>query len=248
MCDRYVSAGDREIERFWDVGHRDAVPWHREVAPGYMAPFLRPWRGQGLEVVVGRWGLIPRGSATRTPRSDGGLGVRLGELLRTHSVRSAEIESIPEYRDAWRSAQRCLIPVLAFDEASSVADAPAWWRFRAVDGKPFALAGVWSEWRDKQTGEVVSSFAMLTARTRGRPWLGAKSGIKGDVETQPPSVGRERGTQCVVVVEPKNFDRWLNGGAKDAAKLLRPPPSKCFAARQLPPSRLLQGVGARPTN
>jgi putative SOS response-associated peptidase YedK len=35
-------------------------------------------------------------------------------------------------------------------------------RFARVDGQPWVLAGLWSEWTDPVTGELVPSYTMLT--------------------------------------------------------------------------------------
>jgi putative SOS response-associated peptidase YedK len=63
--------------------------------------------------------------------------------------------------------QRCIIPATSYDEpywgplfepfAKTV-----WWRFARADGRPWGLAGIWHEWTDPATGEVVPNCTMLT--------------------------------------------------------------------------------------
>lgn len=34
--------------------------------------------------------------------------------------------------------------------------------FSLKDGSPFAFAGIWDRWKDKETGDVLESFAIVT--------------------------------------------------------------------------------------
>jgi putative SOS response-associated peptidase YedK len=45
------------------------------------------------------------------------------------------------------------------------------WGFARADGEAWALAGIWSEWQDKETGEIVPSYSMITQNCDGHPLM-----------------------------------------------------------------------------
>lgn len=72
------------------------------------------------------------------------------------------IISKPMFRKAIRS-QRCLIIADAFVEGTTKAKlSDPYLVYRSGNKRPFAMAGIWDEWVDKNTGEVVKSFAIIT--------------------------------------------------------------------------------------
>lgn len=46
-----------------------------------------------------------------------------------------------------------------------------WWHMRRADGLPWMLAGIWNEWVDPETGELVPSYSMLTINCDDHPLL-----------------------------------------------------------------------------
>jgi SOS response associated peptidase (SRAP) len=69
--------------------------------------------------------------------------------------------------------------------ASSLGTSPA-------DGEPMTFAGLWDEWKDKATGEVLKSCTMLITEPNG---------FVAEVHDRMP-----------VVLESKDFVSWLNEG------------------------------------
>lgn len=45
------------------------------------------------------------------------------------------------------------------------------WHFRRRDGDLWGLAGLYNDWTDPVTGEIVSSYTMLTLNCNGHPLL-----------------------------------------------------------------------------
>lgn len=86
-----------------------------------------------------------------------------------------------------------------------------WWSFRRADGQPAALAGLYSEWVDPATGEVVPNYTMLTQQADGHPVL--------SLMHRP---GKEK--RGVVMLEPADWDAWLHGTEAQANALIRLPP------------------------
>ena len=103
-----------------------------------------------------RWGLIPSWAKDRA------IGNRM------INAREETVAEKPAFRVPFRR-QRCLVPADGFYE----------WRpgeggrgktpmhIRAMDGAPFAFAGLWDRWVDKGTGEETRSFTIITTAADG---------------------------------------------------------------------------------
>lgn len=106
-----------------------------------------------------RWGLIPFFMTDKEKAM----------TLRTQTLNciSEEMYDKPSYRDAIKNGQRCLIPVTGFyewrwlDEQGTV-KIPYYVTFR--DQKIRSMAGLYSRWKDKETGEYYYSYTVLTTR------------------------------------------------------------------------------------
>jgi putative SOS response-associated peptidase YedK len=88
-------------------------------------------------------------------------------------------------------------------------DAKDAWRIRRADGEPMGLASLWDQWTDPGTGEVVTSFTMLTVNADGHPVMG-RFHRPGDEK------------RSVVVLEPAQFDAWL-GASVQAVEAVKKP-------------------------
>jgi putative SOS response-associated peptidase YedK len=66
------------------------------------------------------------------------------------------------------------------------------WCFIRADGEPMTFAGLWDEWKDKATGEVLKSCTMLI--------------------TEPNDFVAEVHDRMPVVLDSKDFAFWLNDG------------------------------------
>ena len=103
------------------------------------------------------WGLIP----FWVKSSADALQIR----TRTLNAISEEAFEKPSFRDSIRQ-RRCLVPCTGFYE----------WRWGDSAGKVkypyyiktdqpiFSLAGIWSEWENKETGTTVGTYSVLTTR------------------------------------------------------------------------------------
>jgi putative SOS response-associated peptidase YedK len=106
-----------------------------------------------------RWGLIPFYMTDKQKAT----------ILRTQTLNcvSEEMYEKPSYKEAAKNAQRCLIPVSGFyewrwlDEKGTV-KIPYYVTFR--DQNVRSMAGLYSRWKDKETGEYYYSYTVLTTR------------------------------------------------------------------------------------
>ncbi|MFN7961933.1 MAG: SOS response-associated peptidase [Thermoanaerobaculia bacterium] len=151
MCGRYTlsTPGDVLAERF----ETPEIPGLRpryNVAPTQEVAAVRRPKGakSGREMVLLRWGLVPRWA------EDPSIGSRL------INARAETAPEKPSFRSAFKR-QRCLVLADGFYEWKKNPDGtkqPFYVRLKS--GEPFAFAGLWEHW-DKE-GEPVESCTLLT--------------------------------------------------------------------------------------
>jgi len=203
MCNRYNTPREIEVERMWRVGRQAPLPWWKpHVTPLALGPYFKP----AGEIEVGQWGMIPRSSPTRRPTT------RDGTPMSTNNARRETLAKSWTFAPAWRAGQRCLIPVTSWVEPYwGLGSRNVWWSFRRADGQPAALAGLYSEWTDPETGELVPNYTMITQPADGHPVL--------SLMHRP---GKEK--RGVVMLEPCDWDAWLHGTPDQADALIKLPP------------------------
>lgn len=219
MCNLYAPCGHEKISMKFAVG-APVGSYGSTVAPLKPGPIIIPDRA-----LVAQWGLIPPGSATHVPM------MANGQRLSTNNARRERLAIAPTYRGAWRNGQRCIIPAESFDEPYWGTGKNIWWRFWRADGEPWALAGIWSEWTDPQSGEVVPSFSMITQNCDGHPLLGLMH--KPDPKLPPDKQDK----RAVVSVEQENWDQWLNGNVEQASELIQVPSIDLFKHGAVDPAK-----------
>ena len=81
--------------------------------------------------------------------------------------------------------------------------------YTARDDSPLTIAGLWDEWKNTETGEPLKSCTMIITDANE---------LAGKIHDRMP-----------VLLQPKDFDRWLVG--KDGSALLKPAPNDYLQAR-----------------
>ncbi len=204
MCGRYVVVSTVEvIEKRFQVVVPFALLPNYNAGPGTLVPVISA--DMPGEVQLMTFGLTPFWAKKRMylfnaraegdhnkdddPRYTGAMGI---------------IEK-PAFRKSIRS-RRCLIIADAFIEGSKEKRLDAPYLVHLGKGeRPFAFAGIWDEWVDKSTGEVLRSCAIIT--TTPNEVLQA--------------VGHHRSP---VVLKPGDEKRWLQPDLPlaEVTALLRP--------------------------
>ena len=132
------------------------------------------------------WGLVPSWVKSKAD------ALQLRD--RTLNCISEEAFDKPSFRDSIRK-RRCLIPCTGFFEwrwADSVGKVKYPY-FIHTDELLFSLAGIWSEWEDRASGEIMGTYSVLT--TAANPLMAR---IHNSKKRMP-------------VILPKEFERdWLN--------------------------------------
>jgi putative SOS response-associated peptidase YedK len=208
MCNRYRPASITRIRDAFGFTYIEDGPEYnpRGIGPWQQGPFVR---AEGL--AVGQWGLVPFFSKTPRPTGKG------GRPISTNNARVETIATAPTFKGAWSRGQRCLVIAEDFDEPYWGTGKNVWWRFGRADGEPWALAGLWSDWTDPETGEVVLSYTMLTQN------CDAHSVFSRMHKPDPSLPPDQQDKRTVVPVERGDWEQWLRGTAADAMQLVRLP-------------------------
>ncbi len=138
--------GDHHMQRYLENGF-DYLP----------TPIITA--GDPTHFKLFKWGLIPFYMSDKEKAL----------VLRTQTLNcvSEEMYDKMSYKDAAKNGQRCLIPVTGFfellwlDEQDTV-KIPYYITFR--DQKVRSMAGLYSRWKDKETGVYYYSYTVLTTR------------------------------------------------------------------------------------
>jgi putative SOS response-associated peptidase YedK len=126
----------------------------------------------------------------------------------TINAKAETITTAPAFREAIKR-RRCLVPADAFYEWQKL-DPKSKQPFAIAlkSGAPYAFAGIWERWRDPKTPEPLETFSIIT--------------------TDPNEVVEPLHNRMPVIIEPKDYERWLTPGspAQLPLDLLRPFPAE----------------------
>lgn len=213
MCVFYdVPSRERLVLHFGDLPEGE---WRDKMSPLYRGPFMRA-RGDERELVVGQWGMIPPNSKTNIPTG------KDGKRMSTVNARREGVAKSWTYGGAWRKGQRCIIPAESYVEPYWGAGKHIAWQFARADGDPWGLAGLWNEWTDPATGEVVANYTMVTQNCDDHPLL--KLMHRPDPK-RPPNKQDKR---TVVPLEKSEWDTWLYGTCEQSEHLIALPRLELF--------------------
>jgi putative SOS response-associated peptidase YedK len=150
MCGRFTVAVDPQLlaERF-DVTLPADVGPRFNVAPTD-AVLAVTERSAGRELMVARWGLVPHWA------KEARIGARM------INARAETLADKSAYRPLLAKG-RCLILADGFYEWRLDPDGkkrPV--RYALDDGAPFGFAGLWTSWRDPESGESLRTCTIIT--------------------------------------------------------------------------------------
>ena len=214
MCNRYAPPRPEDVSRRWLPRQANVNFPPGPVFPRARGPFIRADRHSTTperELVVGQWALVPWfAKAATLPYS-------------TNNARFEELTAKASYKQPWARGQRCIIPAAWFDEPCWETGRNVWWRFYRADGDPWGLAGLWNSWVDRETGEVVESYTMLTLNADAHPLMRRMH------KPDPKLPADAQDKRSVVPIEPEDVDTWLFGTLEQARALVKLTPAEVFA-------------------
>ena len=226
MCGRYGRRGDKQyiaehysIRRV-DYGddmpeeHPYAFAPNYNIAPDSFQPVVRLSHETGeLEFAVMKWGLVPYWS--KTPKA----------TFSSINARSETLETSGAWREPFKR-RRCLIPAEFFfewepptpEDKKRKITKP--WAVSLKESELFSFGGIWDRWNDKASGQYLESFSIVT--------------------TDPNEVLEPFHNRCPLIIEPKDYRRWLTPYEKTdpstvPVELLRTYPSEGMKAWRVNP-------------
>jgi putative SOS response-associated peptidase YedK len=173
-----------------------AHEWRPEIFPTYSAPFIYHENGQ-TKCDLASFGLVPHWAADKK---------KFG--LKTYNARSETVAEKPSYRSAWKERRFGLILIERFYEPCYESGKAVKTGIYRADGEPAAIASIWERIIDKETGEVLMSFSMLTVNADQHDLM--KRFHKPTDEKR-----------SVVVIENGDFLNWLTANHQHATELIR---------------------------
>jgi putative SOS response-associated peptidase YedK len=203
-----------------------------QVAPFDTGMFMVSDGDGGLEGRLAQWGMIRSGQKERIEykerpsKKPGGKPVK--EPLLKNNARLEGVAKSPAFRDAWKEGRRCLIPALWLREPNWQSTRCTWWHLSRADGLPWMVAGIWSEWTDPESGELVPNCAFLTFNVNSHPLLNRLHRPEVDRVTKrvlPLELQDKRGEAHI---EPADWTTWLNGTVEEATRLLVAAPNEFY--------------------
>src|SRR5690606_33187001 len=113
---------------------------------------------------------------------------------KTINARAETVAEKPSFRAAFKQ-RRCLVPAMGYYEWQATSSGKVPHYIHAKYDEPLAFAGLWENWIDKETGESIRSFTIIT--TEANCFASA-------IHNRMP-----------VIVESGDFAQWHKGKPED---------------------------------
>ena len=148
MCGRYTTISPRPAleKRFDATFHADPTP-NYNAAPSQQLPVITNTNPHHIRLM--QWGLVP------------GWVQELKKATKPINARAETLAEKPSFRQLLQR-KRCLVLADSFYEWQQTPSGKVPHRILLRDEQPFAFAGLWDEWLDRTTGEVLPTFTIIT--------------------------------------------------------------------------------------
>lgn len=135
---------------------------------------------------------------------DPSLGAKL------NNARGETVSEKPSFRDAFKR-RRCLVPASGFYEWKTEGKAKQPYFIHYKSEEPLAMGGLWESWRDEE-GKILRTFCIIT--------------------TGPNAVMEPIHDRMPVLIQPKDFARWLSPEVEGSRlmELIAPAPADAMEA------------------
>ena len=192
---------------------------------GFQHPKLLIYTNENFELpVVASWGLVPFWVKNEQQQLD--------IWNKTINARGESIFEKPSFRTSARS-KRCLVYVDGFFEHHHFNGKKYPFYIHRVDVEPIALGGLWDEWTNKATGEVVNSFTIVTTRANA---------LMQKIHNNP----KLKEARMPLVLDEEDADKWLTGTLEEAKGMIKPAPDGLLKAHTVRRLRGKEAVGNSP--
>ena len=113
----------------------------------------------------------------------------------------------PSYKKSWKNRRYAITLLDNFYEPNYSSGKAERWKIELASQEPFGIASLWDTWTDPITGELVTSFSMLTINADHHP-----------VMKQFHKHGEEKRTP--VILSESQFSQWLNADETQAMAMM----------------------------
>ncbi len=145
--------------------------------------------------IIAHWGLVPHWVKDKQTQQK--------IWNNTINARSESIFIKPAFRDAAKT-RRCLVYIDGFYEHHHFKGKTYPFYIFAKNKEPLCIAGLWSEWIDTQTGEVLPSFTLVTTKANSK-----LAKIHNNPKLKEP--------RMPVILNPEQQQIWLSSAPINAA-------------------------------
>ena len=193
MCGRFAfySPAEATAALFGVDGSLSIEP-RFNIAPAQWVAAVRARENQQRELVTLRWGLVPFWA------KDSSIGSRLT------NARAETVAEKPSYRAAFRH-RRCIVLADGFYEWRQSGDSKTPYFISLASGDAFALAGLWEDWTDTDSGESLQTMTLITT---------AANKFMAPLHHRMP-----------VILEPPTADEWLSGSTDSLQRIIKSVPN-----------------------
>lgn len=188
MCGRFVGFRNlEELKQYFPIDQSNCqIAANYNVAP--TQAILAIYKSGGLNVLEKfHWGLVPFWA------KDANIGYKM------INARTETVASKPSFREAFKK-RRCLILADGFYEWKGEKGAKQPMFFTLPDKSPFAFAGLWEIWRDKQNEDAIYRSCTIITREA--------VGVMQQIHHRMP-----------VILHPDAYDTWLAPDNRDPNSL-----------------------------
>ena len=195
MCISFASTYNQVwVKKKFDV--ELPSPYPAEAFPGYVSPLIVKSQQSGrVACGLAEFGLIPHWSKDRKIQKH------------TYNARSETIAEKPSYRTAWKSRRFGIALMDLFYEPSYLSGKSVRTSIHAVNGEPLGVASIWDTWTDVLSGEMMTSFSLITINADEHPFM--KNFHRPNEEKR-----------TIVCLKPQLFDDWLSTTPENAHQFL----------------------------
>ena len=150
MCGRFAFYSPSEAAAaLFGVSESVEVQPRYNIAPTQFIAAIRNGENRERELVMLRWGLVPFWA------KDPSIGNKM------INARAETVAEKPAYRAAYRH-RRCIVLADGYYEWHKDGDVKTPYFISLASGEPFALAGLWENWADKDSGESLQTTTLIT--------------------------------------------------------------------------------------
>lgn len=234
MCYDIKTKLETQLKRAKHYGHEDLVAdlikklrpfWEEEEifhASGFTHPTMAIYTTESPTVpVLSQWGLVPFWIKDKEAQQK--------IWNQTINARGESIFEKPSFRAAAKN-KRCIIHLDGFFEHHHKNGKTFPYYIHKKDDGALPIAGLHDEWTDKETGEILHTFTIVT--TKANPLMAS---IHNNTKLKEP--------RMPVILPEGAEDEWLEASSENAKELIKPFSEKELSAHTVRPLRGKASVG-----